>query len=105
MGKVIMSSNMERRHVGFEVAVGALKQGNAASRAGWPEGMRIFLVGGSQFKVNRAPLNEIFLDNVLVDYGAHIDIITPSEVTEAKKVRVWTPSTEDILAEDWEIYV
>lgn len=100
-----MSLDMERRRVGFEVVVGALKQGRTASRSGWPVGMRIFLVEGSQFKVNRAPLNVIFPENTSVDYSAHIDIITPSEVTEAKRVRVWTPSAEDILAEDWEFYV
>lgn len=82
----------------FGSAVEALKQGYRISRVGWHHGKEVFafLVNGSKFKVNRAPLNTIFEEGTQVSYRPHIDI-----KNENGEVGVWSPTTEDILAGDW----
>lgn len=95
--------NFGRLFSSFSEVLAALKAWKRASRAGWPIGMEIFLVNGSTFQVSRAPLNKIFTEGTSVDYQPHIDILIPSEVSKTKKVQVWTPAMEDILAEDWDI--
>lgn len=87
----------------FGVVLEALKAGRCVARAGWVSGTEIFLVEGSDFSVNRPPLNKIFSEGVMVRYSPHIDILLPSEVMGPKRVQVWTPVIEDLLAEDWSI--
>ncbi len=81
----------------FSAALEAVKAGNLVSRQGWNgKGMFIFLVPGSTFKVNRAPLLGIYPEGTTVNYHAHIDMKTADN-----KIVPWLASQTDILAEDW----
>ena len=81
----------------FGEALVALKNGKKVSRSGWNgKGMFLFLVPGSQFVVNRAPLLGIYPEGTVVDYCPHIDMKTADE-----KVVPWLASQTDVLAEDW----
>ena len=83
----------------FGNALAALKQGGLVAREGWNgKGMFIFLVPGSAFVVNRAPLLGIFPAGKQINYCPHIDMKTADE-----KVVPWLASQTDVLAEDWEI--
>jgi hypothetical protein len=62
------------------------------------KGMFIFLVPGSVFKVNRAPLLGIYPEGTEIKYHAHVDMKTASG-----EVVPWLCSQTDMLAEDWEI--
>lgn len=84
----------------FGEALNRIKAGKLARRSGWNgKGMFIFLVQGSTFTVNRAPLNEIFAEGTQINYHAHIDMFTAD-----KKVVPWLASQTDILANDWEVF-
>lgn len=84
---------------GFGDAIFFLKAGKKVSRSGWNgKGMFIFLVPGSQFKVNRPPLLGIFPDGTDIDYRPHIDMSHANG-----DIGVWNPTNNDCLAEDWEI--
>jgi hypothetical protein len=85
----------------FGDVLAELKSGKCAARAGWVLGTEIFLVEGSTFAVNRAPLNKIFSEGAKIKYSAHIDMLLPTQGVETRRVQVWTPTTDDILAEDW----
>lgn len=81
----------------FSEALNWVKDGGRATRAGWNgKGMFIFLVPGSQFKVNRPPLLGIYPEGTLIDYHAHIDMRTADG-----KVVPWVASQTDLLAHDW----
>lgn len=81
----------------FGDAIRALKDGKRVTRAGWNgKGMFLFLVPGSRFKVNRAPLLGIYPEGHEVDYHAHIDMKTAQGY-----VVPWLASQADMLAEDW----
>ena len=83
----------------FGQAIEALKQGKKVARAGWKgKGMFLFLVPGSTFKVNRAPLLGIYPEGTEVNYCSHIDMKTADD-----KVVPWLASQTDVLAEDWDI--
>lgn len=83
----------------FGQAIEALKQGKKVARAGWNgKGMFLFLVPGSTFKVNRAPLLGIYPEGTEVNYCSHIDMKTADD-----KVVPWLTSQTDVLAEDWDI--
>ena len=83
----------------FGQAIEALKQGKKVARAGWNgKGMFLFLVPGSTFKVNRAPLMGIYPEGTEVNYCSHIDMKTADD-----KVVPWLASQTDVLAEDWDI--
>ena len=83
----------------FGQAIEALKQGKKVARAGWNgKGMFLFLVPGSTFKVNRAPLLGIYPEGTEVKYCSHIDMKTADD-----KVVPWLASQTDVLAEDWDI--
>lgn len=84
----------------FSEAFKALKQGKRVTRKGWSNITAIFLVQGSTFAVNRAPLNQFFSEGQEVTYNPHIDCITLTGT-----VGVWTAAQSDILAEDWEVVV
>lgn len=82
----------------FEWALGLLKQGKRVCREGWNgKGMFLFLVPGSTFQVNRAPLLGIYPEGTTVVYQPHIDIRTAQNT-----VVPWLASQSDLLAEDWE---
>lgn len=90
---------MEPTMMNFSQALDALKAGQKIARTGWNgKDMFAFLVDGSKFKVNRAPLNVIFLEGTEVTYRPHLDLKAVDGT-----IGVWTPSTTDILSEDWYI--
>ena len=83
----------------FGLAIEALKFGKKVARAGWNgKGMFLFLVPGSHFKVNRAPLLGIYPEGTQIDYHAHIDMKTANG-----QIVPWLCSQTDALAEDWQV--
>lgn len=81
----------------FSVAVNLLKEGKKVARKNWNgAGMFIFLVNGSNFTVNRPPLNVIFPEGTEINYRPHIDMKTVDG-----SICVWTASQSDILSDDW----
>jgi hypothetical protein len=83
----------------FGQALEALKEGKKVSREGWNgKGMFLFLVPGSRFQVNRAPLLGIYPEGTTIDYHAHVDMKTADN-----KVVPWLCSQTDMLSDDWGI--
>lgn len=83
----------------FGDAISALKDGQKVARVGWNgKGMFLFLVPGSAFKVNRAPLLGIYPEGTEIEYHAHIDMKTAQGY-----VVPWLASQADMLSEDWVI--
>jgi len=81
----------------FGLAIEALKMGHRVSRRGWNgKGMFLFLVPGSRFTVNHAPLLGIYPEGTPIDYHAHIDMKTAQG-----EVVPWAASQTDMLADDW----
>lgn len=88
---------MEPKDFSFSDALAYLKQGHKVARAGWNgKGMFIFLVPGSTFVVNRAPLLGIYPEGTEIKYHAHVDMKTAQG-----DVVPWLCSQTDLLAEDW----
>jgi hypothetical protein len=56
----------------------------------------VYLVPGSTFEVNRKPLLGILPEGTVVNYLPHID-----QRIESGAYRVWTPTQEDLMADDW----
>lgn len=84
----------------FGLAIEAMKMGKKVARAGWNgKGMFIFLIPGSTFKVNRAPLLGIFPEGTEIEYRPHIAMKgVDGSISE------WTPAAgNDVLAEDWTV--
>lgn len=83
----------------FGQALDALKEGHRVQRPGWNgKGMFLFLVNGSTFTVNRAPLLGIYPEGTVIDYRSHIDMKTADG-----SVVPWVCSQTDALADDWDI--
>ena len=83
----------------FGSAIELMKQGNKVAREGWNgKGMFIFLVGGSQFKVNRPPLLGIYEEGKEINYQPHIDMKTADDT-----IVPWLASQSDMLANDYYI--
>lgn len=83
----------------FGKAIKALKSGSKVARTGWNgKGMFLFLVAGSKFKVNRAPLLGIYPEGTEITYNPHVDMCTADG-----SIVPWLASQSDILAEDWSI--
>jgi hypothetical protein len=81
------------------MAVEEMKAGKRVARAGWNgRGMFVFLVPGSRFEVNRAPLLGIYPAGTMIDYHAHVDMRTATG-----EIVPWLCSQTDLLATDWEI--
>ena len=81
----------------FGSALQALKNGQKVPREGWNgKGMFLFLVPGSVFKVNRAPLLGIYPEGTEINYRPHIDMKTVDG-----EIVPWVASQTDVLAEDW----
>lgn len=85
---------------GFEKALTLLKEGKRVTRSYWKNAKFVFLVAGSKFQVNRAPLNEFYHEGTEVEYRAHIDLVAADNT-----VGVWSPQMVDVLATDWALYV
>lgn len=83
----------------FGQALDELKAGKRLQREGWNgKGMFIFLVPGSTFSVNRAPLLGIFPEGTEINYRSHIDMKAADG-----GIFVWNPNQLDMLAEDWQL--
>jgi hypothetical protein len=81
----------------FGQAIEHLKDGRKVARSGWNgKEMFLFLVPGSTFKVNRAPLLGIYEEGTEVEYHAHIDMKTAQGY-----VVPWLASQSDMLSDDW----
>ena len=80
----------------FSEALSQLKAGKRVGRSDWKNALYIFLVAGSQFEVNRAPLNQFFAPGTQVTYRPHIDMCGADGT-----IGTWAPSMVDVLAEDW----
>jgi len=83
----------------FGGALAALENGKKVARTGWNgKRMFIFLVPGSEFKVNRAPLLGIYPEGTEISYQPHIDMKTADDT-----IVPWLASQSDLLANDWEV--
>lgn len=83
----------------FSEALPLILDGNLLRRTGWNgKGMFVFLVPGSTFNVNRAPLNGIFPEGTEINYHGHIDM----KMADGR-IMPWTPSQADLLSADWEL--
>lgn len=83
--------------VNFSQALDCIKNGLCMKREGWNgKDQFVFLVHGSQFEVNREPLNTIFEMGTKVTYRPHIDM-----KYQDGSVGVWLASMGDIMADDW----
>ena len=75
----------------------ALLDGSKCARRAWNgNGMFVFLVQGSTFKVNRPPLLGIYPEGTEIRYHAHVDMKTVDGT-----IVPWVCSQSDLLAEDW----
>lgn len=84
---------------GIGWAVKQMQNGSRVCRSGWNgKGMFLFLVPGSRFEVNRAPLLGIYPAGTVIDYHAHVDMRTVGG-----EIVPWLCSQTDLLAIDWEI--
>ena len=87
----------------FGWAIQRMKEGAKVTRRGWNgrrkdgQPMYVFLVSGSEFTVNRPPLNEQFPEGTKITYKPHLDMVHADD-----SVGVWVAVTNDVLAEDWE---
>lgn len=96
--------SLKGKLVGFDQALVALKYGYMAAREG--SASRLYLVDGSRFGVNRAPLSNHFPMGMQIEYKPHIDVFEgANRLGEPPVCRYWSPSQEDILANDWKIIV
>lgn len=78
--------------------VRGLHAGKRYARKGWNgKGMFIFLVAGSNFKVNREPLLSILGEGEDADYRPHVDMKAADGT-----IGPWLCSPSDLLANDWE---
>lgn len=82
----------------FSEALELIKHGECMKREGWNgKDQFVFLVNGSEFKVNRAPLLGIFEEGTDITYRPHIDM-----KYQDGSIGVWLASMGDIMADDWE---
>jgi len=83
----------------FGEALKRMKEGLKVSRVGWNgKGMFLFLVNGSNFKVNRPPLLGIYPEGTEIKYRPHVDM-----KTVGGEIVPWVCSQSDMLAEDWQL--
>lgn len=81
----------------FSEALAEIKNGYKLARKGWNGlDMFIFLVPGSTFKVNRAPLLGIYPEGTEINYRSHIDMKTADG-----SIVTWVASQSDLIEEDW----
>lgn len=84
---------------GIGWAVKQMQNGHKVARAGWNgKGMFLFLVPGSTFQVNRAPLLGIYPEGTEIKYQPHVDMKTAQDM-----VVPWAASQSDLLGTDWEL--
>lgn len=94
---VFENAYRESGKMSFGEALLMLEQGKKVSRSGWNgKGMFLFLVQGSTFTVNRAPLLGIYPEGTEINYHAHVDMRTATG-----EIVPWLCSQTDMLAKDW----
>lgn len=77
-------------------AMNQMRNGNRVRRDSWPGAQCIYLVQGSSFEVNRAPLNQHYPQGTMINYEPHVDYAWASRTCG---VYTWTQG--DVLARDW----
>lgn len=83
----------------FSQALESIKAGKRLQRIGWNgKGMFVFLVPGSTFQVNRAPLLGIYPEGTTINYHSHVDMRTADGL-----IVPWLCSQTDLLASDWQV--
>ncbi len=83
----------------FSAALELIKEGKKLTRLGWNgKDMFVYLVPGSEFVVNKAPLLGIYPDGTKITYRPHIDMKYADGICG-----VWLSSMGDLMADDWEI--
>jgi hypothetical protein len=80
----------------FELALNLIKQGKKLGRRQWKNARFVFLVQGSEFEVNRPPLNQFYPEGTKITYRPHIDMCGSDN-----SIGTWSPSMVDLMAEDW----
>ena len=100
VNSLLLDEHATVQYFTFEWALSMLKQGHRIRRRTWLSTRFIYKVDGSQFAVNRPPLNSIFPSGTVVNYQPHIDICE-----NAKDVvcRTYEVTTSDLFSNDWEI--
>jgi hypothetical protein len=84
---------------GIGWAVKQMQDGARVARDGWNgKGMFLFIVPGSKFAVNRAPLLGIYPPGTVINYRPHVDMKTVDG-----QIVPWVCSQSDLLANDWQI--
>ncbi len=86
-----MSSDFDFSH-----ALSLLKEGKRVGRREWKNARFVFLVLGSTFTVNRAPLLGIYPEGTEITYRPHIDMVGANG-----SVGTWAPSMVDLMESDW----
>ena len=82
----------------FSEALEQIKLGRLLKRSGWNgKDQFVFLVNGSEFKVNRPPLLGIFEEGTTINYRPHIDM-----KYQDGSIGVWLACMGDLMADDWE---
>jgi len=81
----------------FSQALELLKTGNKLTRQSGDNNF-IFMVNGSNFKVNRPPLLGIFPEGYDINYHPHIDVCHFDG-----SISVWNPTQVDLFADDWTV--
>ena len=89
-------ANVKSDNLTFSQALVELKNGRRVGRKSWKNAVHVFLVEGSTFEVNRAPLNKYYDEGTKIKYHAHIDVMLID-----RTIGTWSPSNEDVLADDW----
>ena len=89
-------TGVEPAPMDFSRALELIKEGQKVGRIEWKNARFVFLVPGSNFEVNRAPLLGIYEEGTPIVYRPHIDMVGADD-----SVGTWAPSMVDILAEDW----
>jgi len=80
----------------FSGAFDAIRAGEKVARQEWKNARFVFLVPGSTFQVNRAPLLGIYPEGTEITYRPHIDMVGADG-----SVGTWAPSMVDLMADDW----
>lgn len=92
-------SPLKGKGLTFSEALELIKRGKKLARSGWNgSNMFLYLVHGSEFEINRAPLNAVFEMGARIKYRPHIDLKAADGTCG-----VWSPNNSDVLGEDWYI--
>ena len=82
----------------FGIALSSLKNGARVRRAAWADGTFIYVVPTRQINPDRAPLANFFPETDVIECVAHINMCDIN-----MRGRVWGPTHDDLLNNDWEI--